>query len=206
MSEFDNKAATWDQDHDHKARASKLANYMQNHVDFKAVKTAMEYGSGTGLLSFALRAKLPKITLMDASAEMTNEAVKKVEAQHVTNLHPVQYDLLTQPLPTDKYDLIYILQTLHHIDDTDLFLSKSTQLLNPNGYLVIIDLVKEDGSFHEDEFHGHNGFVQKELETKLVKVGVTPTHYGICHSIKKEMEDGTKKEYPLFMMVGRKDD
>lgn len=204
MSEFDKKAATWDQDHDHQERSTKLAEYMENHVAFDNIQTAMEYGSGTGLLSFALKDKLPKITLMDSSAEMTNEAIKKVAAQKTINLEPVQYDMLTQPLPADKYDLIYILQTLHHIDDTDLFLSKSAQLLNAHGYLVIIDLVKEDGSFHEDEFHGHKGFVKEELEAKLVKTGFTPAHYGICHTIQKEMGDGSTKEFPLFMMVGRK--
>jgi len=204
MSDFNNKAATWDQDHDHLKRAAKLATYMQYHVDFKAVQTAMEYGSGTGLLSFALKDMLPDIALMDYSVEMTKEAVKKVEAQQIGNLHPVQYDMLTQPLPTDKYDLIYILQTLHHIDDTDLFLSKSAQLLNNKGYLVIIDLVKEDGSFHEDEFHGHQGFIQGELESKLIKAGLTTTHYGICHTIEKEQAGGNIKKYPLFMMVGRK--
>jgi len=96
------------------------------------------------------------------------------------------------------------LQTLHHINDTELFVQKSSQLLNDGGHLVIIDLVKEDGSFHEDEFHGHKGFVQAELKDKLKKAGLKPTHYGICHTIEKKLEDGSIKEYPLFMMVGRK--
>ena len=164
----------------------------------------MEYGSGTGLLSFALKDVLPSITLMDSSIEMTKEAQRKVDEQKIESLRPLQYDMLTQELPQDTYDLIYILQTLHHIEDTDLFLTKSSQLLNPGGNLVIIDLVKEDGSFHEDEFHGHKGFAQTDLEAKMQRAGFETSHYGICHIIEKELEDNSIKEYPLFMMVGKK--
>ncbi|MCF6360174.1 MAG: class I SAM-dependent methyltransferase [Cyclobacteriaceae bacterium] len=204
MSEFDQKAADWDKNHDHSTRAQKLADYLATQVDLTKVKTAMEYGSGTGLLSFALKDKIPSIELMDSSIEMTKAAKRKVEEQGINTLHPIQYDMMTQGLPSTRYNLIFILQTLHHIEDTLGFVQKSAELLNPNGYLVIIDLVKEDGSFHEDEFHGHKGFVQAELEQKLKNSGLTVTHYGICHTIEKESEDGANKEYPLFMMVGRK--
>ncbi|MCF6353263.1 MAG: class I SAM-dependent methyltransferase [Cyclobacteriaceae bacterium] len=204
MSNFDKKAADWDKNHDHTTRANKLVDYLGAQIDLSKVKNAMEYGSGTGLLSFALKDKLPSIDLMDASIEMTKAAQQKVADQSIASLHPVQYDIMTQELPANRYDLIFILQTLHHIDDTALFIQKSSQLLNNGGYLVIIDLVQEDGSFHEDEFHGHKGFVQSELEHKLRDSGLTPTYYGICHTIEKEMEDGSIKEYPLFMMVGKK--
>ncbi len=204
MSDFDKKAAEWDKNHDHATRANKLANYLASQIDLGKVKKAMEYGSGTGLLSFALKDKLPSIDLMDASIEMTKAAQQKVTDQGIASLHPVQYDIMTQGLPANRYDLIFILQTLHHIDDTALFIQKSSQLLNRGGHLVIIDLVQEDGSFHEDEFHGHKGFVQSNLEQKLKDSGLAPTHYGICHTIEKEMEDGGIKEYPLFMMVGKK--
>jgi ubiquinone/menaquinone biosynthesis C-methylase UbiE len=164
----------------------------------------MEYGSGTGLLSFALKDVIPEITLMDNSVEMTKEAQRKVDEQKIKSLRPVRYDIIAQELPTARYDLIFILQTLHHIANTDLFLKKSAQLLNSGAYLVIIDLVKEDGSFHEDEFHGHKGFVQSELEAKINLAGLSTTHYGICHTIEKELEDGSIKNYPLFMMVCKK--
>lgn len=204
MSDFDEKAANWDDNPDHFNRAVKLANYLQNHVDVSKVKKAMEYGSGTGLLSFALKDVLPSITLMDNSVGMTNEAQRKVDEQGIASLQPVQYDIMTQELPSERYDLIYILQTLHHINDTQLYLDKSAQLLNEGGHFVAIDLVKEDGSFHEDEFHGHKGFVQSELENKMKAAGLTPVHYGICHTIEKELGDGSIKNYPLFMMVGKK--
>ena len=204
MSNFDDKAASWDDNPDHFNRAVKLAEYLKDQVDLTKINKAMEYGSGTGLLSFALKDVLPTITLMDSSDEMTKEANRKVEEQKIANLKPLRYDIMTQKLPDDRYDLIYILQTLHHIEETQLYLEKSTQLLNSGGFFVAIDLVKEDGSFHEDDFHGHKGFVHEELESKMKMAGLEPIHYGICHTIIKEMNNGSTKEYPLFMMVGRK--
>ncbi len=95
MSNFDKKAADWDKNHDHSTRAQKLADYLASKVDLSKVKTAMEYGSGTGLLSFALKDKIPSIDLMDSSIEMTKAAQRKVEEQGIKSLYPVQYDIMT---------------------------------------------------------------------------------------------------------------
>lgn len=204
MNEFDKKAATWDKDHDHTQRATKLASDMEQCLDFSRIKKALEYGSGTGLLSFALKDKLPEIVLMDASAEMTREAQKKVKASQAFNLKPVQYDILTQPLPGQRYQLVYILQTLHHIKNTALFLLKAYQLLEDSGYLVIIDLVQEDGSFHEGAFHGHHGFAREDITQQVENQGFNLLDYHICHTISRTRPDGSLKEYPLFMLVAQK--
>lgn len=203
MSEFDEKAATWDENPDRAERAVKIAHYLKAHIDLSKVENALEYGSGTGLLSFALKDNLPNITLMDASIEMTRVARQKVEAQGVKNMNPVHYDLMEQPLPIERYELIFILLTLHHIDDTNGFIEKAFKLLNPGGKLVIIDLEKEDGTFHEGLFHGHKGFLRKNLEGMLGTSGFSMEHYGVCYQIEKEKDDH-KKMFPLFMLVAKK--
>lgn len=203
MSEFDAKAATWDENPGRVERAIVIANYLKEHINLSNVKKAMEYGSGTGLLSFALQDVLPDITLMDGSAEMTKVAQQKVEAQGAAHLHPIHYDLMEQPLPEERFDLIFILLTLHHIDDTDGFLEKAFELLNPDGHLAIIDLEKEDGSFHDGPFHGHKGFERNALEKQLKEKGFLIEHYGVCWEIEKEKE-GHKKKFPLFMLAAKK--
>ncbi|MCB0496524.1 MAG: class I SAM-dependent methyltransferase [Cyclobacteriaceae bacterium] len=203
MSEFDAKAATWDENPDRVERALEIAKYLKKHIDISNVNKALEYGSGTGLLSFALQDALPDITLMDGSIEMTKVAQQKVGAHGVTHLHPIHYDLMEQPLPEERYDLIFILLTLHHIDDTKGFIERAFHLLNQGGQLVIIDLEKEDGSFHDGPFHGHKGFERSELEGQLKTEGFSTKHSGICWQIEKEKE-GHKKKFPLFMMAAQK--
>ena len=55
MSEFDEKAATWDDYPDRIKRAEVIASRLASAVNLTVIKTAMEYGSGTGLMSFALK-------------------------------------------------------------------------------------------------------------------------------------------------------
>ena len=67
MAEFDEKAATWDDNPDRVLRAEIIAKQLSNNIDLTNLETAMEYGSGTGLLSFALKEKLNSVVLMDES-------------------------------------------------------------------------------------------------------------------------------------------
>jgi ubiquinone/menaquinone biosynthesis C-methylase UbiE len=111
--------------------------------------------------------------------------------------------LLEQPLPEQRYDLIYTLLTLHHIQDVNSIISKFSEILTKQGTLVIIDLEKEDGSFHDDEFHGHKGFDRDELNIKLNDAGLFPKHYEICYELEKE-HNGAIRKYPLFMLIAQK--
>jgi ubiquinone/menaquinone biosynthesis C-methylase UbiE len=204
MNEFDEKAATWDDDPVRVERASAIADNMRKLLDLRAYRSALEYGSGTGLLSFALKDELEKITLMDESEGMTEVAIEKCKVQGVNHLHPIQADLVkSEYIPKEKFDLIFILLTLHHVEDISTLLSKFSRLMTKRGDLVIIDLEKEDGSFHDGEFHGHLGFDRAELEARLITAGFDPYHYEVCYEIEKEEEGGEKRSYPLFMMLAR---
>ena len=204
MAHFDGKAATWDDDLGHIERAKVIAKKLIKAIGNKKIKTALEYGSGTGQLSFEMKDNIPQITLMDESGKMTEVTIKKCKHQGVSNLHPIQYDLLTDPLPKERYDLIFSLLTLHHIENIEAIFEKFKALLNTGGLLAIIDLEKEDGSFHDYEFHGHLGFDKNELEQIISAAGLKPRHYEVCYTIEKEMEDGELRRYPLFLLTAVK--
>jgi ubiquinone/menaquinone biosynthesis C-methylase UbiE len=205
MAEFDQKAATWDDNPARIDRANSIATSLANTIDLSSVKLAMEYGSGTGLLSFALKDNLANIVLMDESQGMIDVANEKCAANNVSHIKPMLYDLLKQPLPGYRFDLIFILLTLHHIEETDLILHKFHELLNPNGYLAIIDLEKEDGSFHEHKNHFHNGFERIDLENQLKHNGLKPISYEICYELERDYDEG-KQKYPLFLLVSQNQD
>jgi len=204
MTLFDEQAATWDDDPGHVERAKIIAEKLKKALGKFPAKSVLEYGSGTGQLSFMLKDDFQEITLMDESVKMTKVSIQKCKDKNSENLHPVTYDLIINPLPDERYDLIYTLLTLHHIENTEIIFSKFNQLLNPGGTLVLIDLEKEDGSFHDYEFHGHLGFDREPLEEKLKIAGLTPVHYEVCYSIEKELGDGRKRDYPLFLLVAKK--
>ena len=166
--------------------------------------TAFEYGCGTGLLSFALQDDLGEITLADTSQGMLDVLGEKISNAGVTSMHPVRLDLSTDPLPAEKYHITYSLLVLHHIHDAKGILGRFYEVLEPNGYLIIADLDKEDGSFHKDGTTDvHNGFSQNELQKWVEDAGFGNVNFSTAYKIKKEV-DGREKSFPIFLMIAQK--
>ncbi len=203
MSEFDEKAATWDKNPERLERAKLFAEEMRNNIDLDRVEMAMEYGCGTGLLSFALRDDLEDVTLMDESAAMIQATNDKCERRDIRHFHPIQYNLLEEELPEQRFDLIFTMMTMHHVKDTNKILGIFQKMLNPKGSLVLIDLETEDGSFHDFDFDGHLGFDQEELEEKIENAGLEVLSYHVPDAIEAE-RNGEMNEYPVFILIARK--
>jgi 2-polyprenyl-3-methyl-5-hydroxy-6-metoxy-1,4-benzoquinol methylase len=119
-------------------------------------------------------------------------------------MHPVRLDLSTDPLPVEKYHITYSLLVLHHIHDAKEILSKFYDVLEPNGYLIVADLDKEDGSFHTDGTADvHKGFAQSELRKWVEDAGFGNVQFSTAYEIKKEV-NGKEKSFPVFLMVAQK--
>lgn len=204
MSEFDAKAATWDDDPKKIQRAKKIGSILKNYFKGSRFKKGLEYGSGTGLLGFDLSPMFDELTMMDQSLEMIKVASYKANMQDQSQVKAIQYDLLTEELPSDRYDFIFTLLTMHHIKDIAAILEKFHELLNDQGLLAIIDLEKEDGSFHEYDFDGHLGFEKKDLEKQLLSIGLVSFDHFEVYSISKQMTDGSTKSFPLFLSLSKK--
>jgi ubiquinone/menaquinone biosynthesis C-methylase UbiE len=203
MNEFDQKAAQWDAKPIRVERAQATADAIKAAVPLNPHMTALEYGCGTGLVSFALQPYLGHMTLADSSSGMLTVLKEKIAAGDLHNMTPLQLDLLNDPLPRDRYQLIYTLMTLHHLADTDKVLQAFYALLDSPGYLCVADLDKEDGTFHEEEFHGHLGFDRNELGAQARQAGFRAINFTTIFHMRKDV-NGTLKDFPLFLLVARK--
>lgn len=204
MTHFDERAKDWDSDPKKVERARVVAEAIRNAVPLSKDMNAFEYGCGTGLLSFALQDHFGQITLADTSQGMLDVLSEKIASAGVKSMHPVRLDLVADPLPAEKYHITYSLLVLHHIHDARGILSKFYSLLEPNGYLVIADLDKEDGSFHKDgTMDVHKGFAQSELQVWVEDAGFRNVKFSTVYEIKKEV-DGRERAFPVFLMVAQK--
>jgi len=203
---FDDEAKTWDDDPVKTERAKKFASEISDYYKDKELKNAMEFGCGTGLLSFELVNMFNSITLIDTSENMIKVLKEKIRNRQVKHFSPIFADVLTADLAENTFDMIYTLLTLHHILNLDDVLKKFYSLLKPNGYLCIADLVKEDRSFHSNipGFDGHNGFDRIELENILSSIGFKVKHYKIFFNLQKKFDDNTVGTYPLFLIFAQK--
>ncbi len=200
MTNFDERAKDWDSDPKKVERARVVAEEIRKAIPLSREMNALEYGCGTGLLSFALQEDLGQITLVDTSQGMLDVLAEKIAAAGVVNMHPVRLDLAVDTIPPKKYNLTYSLMTMHHIHDTQDILNKFHILLEPGGYLLIADLDKEDGSFHTDGTTDvHKGFVQSELRKQVEAAGFTDVKFTTAYTIRKKVGD-EEKAFPVFLM------
>lgn len=204
MTNFDERARDWDSDPDKVERARAVADSIRKAIPLSNEMKALEYGCGTGLLSFALQPDLGDITLADTSQGMLDVLREKISAAGVTDMHPVRLDLSSDPLPPERYDLTYSLMTLHHIHDVKHMLAKFHDLLVSKGYLLVADLDQEDGSFHTDgTTDAHLGFDRRKLQKMVEEAGFQNVTFSTAYEIKKKIGN-EEKTFPVFLMTAQK--
>lgn len=202
---FDIQSITWD-DERRKNRAKLIAKEINKSIQIKKQYTALEFGCGTGLISFCLNEKFEMITLVDTSKGMVDVLNSKIKAFEINNMKAYQMDINEKHnLPENSYDVIYTSMALHHIIDIETTIKNLYKLLKSDGYLCIIDLDEEDGSFHKEEkdFNGHNGFNQNALKNVLLETGFKEVETNTFYEDEKIVEE-MKVPYSLFLMVGKK--
>jgi ubiquinone/menaquinone biosynthesis C-methylase UbiE len=204
-NEFDEKAKAWDDNPERVARSRTIAEAIIKEIPIDPSFTAMEYGCGTGLLSFPLRNKFSKITLVDNSKGMLDVLKEKIIRSAATNMEVLNADFLdsSQKL-SSTFSVIYSAMVLHHIDDISKILLTWRSILKTPGYLCIADLDSDGGMFHGSEFKGHNGFDRNDLKKNIENVGFTEVRFKTVGEITKEARDGIVRSFPLFLMVCKK--
>ncbi len=199
MSNFDAKAREWDNNPDRVRRAEAVAAAVRQQIPLRDDMEALEYGCGTGLLSFALRPFLGAITLADNSAGMLEVVQEKISAAGAQNMFPLRLDLSIEPPLPCLYSLIYTMLAMHHIPHLAPVLRGFHAMLAPGGFLCIADLDKEDGTFHESGFEGHHGFERTEFQQWLLDAGFGNLRFETCYRIPRN-----NRLYPMFLAIAEK--
>lgn len=168
---FDERAATWDDDPAKVERAHAIAERIREVLALDPGMRVLEYGSGTGLVSQALRDRVGPLTLADSSQGMLEVLRAKVAAGTIAGARVWDLDLARDAVPDERFDLVVTVMVLHHIPDLRPVLEGFATLLADGGRLCVADLEREDGSFHGDDFEGHHGFDRRELASQLEAAG-----------------------------------
>lgn len=198
MTDFDARAETWD-DPSKVERAKAVAAALRRAVPLSDSMSALEYGAGTGLLSFCVRDALGPITLADSSAGMRSVAERKIAAAHARDMRVIDLDLMRDPLPADRYDVIFSMMTLHHVPDVPRVLEAFHAMLNPGGWLCFADLDAEDGSFHGPQVDVHHGFARETVHEWMTAAKFTQVTVTDCCEI-----DHGERRYSIFIAAGRR--
>lgn len=209
MNIFDDMARTWNAKPDRVERTRIVAERLREALDFTAVDSGLEYGCGTGELSFALADLLPHCLLIDTSMEMLKEA-ERGTVDRKLEWDTERRDLSTRAddHPTDFADVLFCLQVLHHIDDLGTTIVNMAAALKPGGQIALIDLPKGSSGFHHGSGHDAHenphldGIDRDELEGLLRASGFSEVTWHDDIPLERETEHG-KVPYTLFLVTGR---
>lgn len=189
MNYFDQVAKVWNTK-ERENRTFKIYKKMHEHFfqDNKE-RTALEIGSGEGLLASLVASSFKEVTCIDASSNMRKESQKRFSQIGIENIsvHDESFIKTTG----GKYDLIYSMLAFHHIVDVEEELNILRGLLKEEGKLILVDLDTVSPDFHKDfpDFDGHDGFSKEEIETYLKNTGFVLDTYEITWSGKNGQVD-----------------
>ena len=203
--DFDQAAATWDDNPVRIKLAKDVAKAITDQVILTPDMAVMDFGCGTGLLTMLLQPMVGSITGVDSSRGMLDTLNAKIGKLRMPGIKTEFVDPDRGDRLAGFYHLIVSNMTLHHIKDTKSLLGQFFQILAPGGYLCISDLDPEGGLFHNDNTGVfHHGFDRAELRKLFSETGFTDVRDVTAAEMEKPAADGKLRKFSIFLMTGRR--
>ena len=201
---FDEAAPTWDTP-EKVDRSRTIARAIAASVPLQPDWDALEYGCGTGQVTWNLADELRHVTLADTSEGMLDAVRARLAAEPSPRFSVARLDLSIDPAPPVTYDLVYTVMALHHIADVDRVLAEFHATLKPGGWLAIADLDADlEGHFHGEGHDGHHGFDRDDLAARVEAAGFSQPAVRTATTITKGPEGGPQRTFDVFLAVARR--
>lgn len=125
MNRFDEAAKTWDKKQSSIDSSNACVKNLLSKINLKDEAEILDYGCGTGFISFALSSEKNNILGMDYSIGMVERFNEKANELNFENIKAMQHNMNAEELPKEKFDLFISSMTMHHIKDTSMFAKKA---------------------------------------------------------------------------------
>jgi tRNA (cmo5U34)-methyltransferase len=198
VDHFAHKSKSWDMNSKRVQNAKGIAELIVNNIKLNKLMEIMDFGAGTGLLSYFVAPYVEKIVAVDNSPSMLQEFQNKC-GQFSCNTEVVEKDLSTDTLDR-KFDGIISSMTIHHLEDIPALFSKLYDMLDDHGFIALADLDSEDGTFHSDNTGVfHYGFDRQMLAQYAQEAGFKDVTFSLANKISKP-----HAEFTVFLMTAMK--
>ncbi len=198
VDHFANKSKSWDMNSKRVQNAKSIAELIVDKIVLSSTMKVMDFGAGTGLLSYFIAPYVDTIVAVDNSPSML-EKFKEKSSEFACKTEVLELDLSQQNIE-EKFDGIVSSMTIHHLEDTKALFEKLYAMLNEDGFIALADLDSEDGTFHSDNAGVfHFGFEREKLEAIAKEVGFKNIRFELASTIKKPHH-----EFTVFLMLGWK--
>lgn len=164
----------------------------------------LELGCGTGEITLNLSHGLFNGLLVDESQELITQVEHLVDTKQLSNIKTFCGNIKNLS-SKNSFDIIFTALHLHHDLNLKETLKYIYDLLTSDGKLIIVDLLPDNGVFHQfdSDYRGFNGFVLDELKIHLEDVGFINVVDRKFYSGYKIIDE-IKYPYSLFSLCGKK--
>ena len=195
---FAHKSKSWDMNSKRVKNAKGIAELIVKNINLNKDMEIMDFGAGTGLLSYFVAPFVKKIVAVDNSPSMLLEFQNKCD-EFVCETEVLAKDLSKETLER-KFNGIISSMTMHHLNDTLALFRKLYAMLEEDGFVALADLDSEDGSFHSDNTGVfHHGFDREALEVIAQEAGFKEITFDTASTIVKP-----DREFTVFLMTAHK--
>jgi len=195
---FKAKAAQWDSP-DKIAMTKKFLSEMLFNVNPISSWKALELGAGTGLVGLNVEPLVGRVVMVDTSESMLEVLKQKLhDEKKVEILHGEIFDYKQQDI-----DFVFSAMAFHHLPDVEKTLQHLATITKSGAWVVVGDLVTEDGSFHNFEPIPYCGFDTDVLSKQFVNAGFDVKLVKIYNVITRITDEKTTS-YEQFMLIAKR--
>jgi len=195
---FVTKAANWDSP-EKIDMTTKFLNEMLFHIHPQLSWKAMELGAGTGLVGLNVEPLVGKVVMVDTSESMLEVLKQKLRNDSkVEIIHGEVFDYVKKDI-----DFVFSAMAFHHLIDIEKTLEHLSTITKSGAWVVVGDLVTEDGSFHRFEPIPHRGFDTAILSKQFVNAGFNVKSIKIFNVISRSVDTVTTN-YDQFMLIAQR--
>jgi ubiquinone/menaquinone biosynthesis C-methylase UbiE len=119
------------------ARAAELEAKIAHLLTLRGDERALDVGTGTGALAFALAPRVREVVAVDSDAAMLAQA----RAGAPANVELLEAGAERLPFEDASFDLVATLRTLHHVHRPELAVAELTRVARPGAVVFVVDQV-----------------------------------------------------------------
>ena len=121
------------------ARAAELEQRVVRFVAPEGSERALDSGTGSGALAFALAPHVREVVGIDVVPELLEQA--RTRAAQLPNVSFVEGDATKLPFEYGEFDLTGTLRTLHHIARPELAVAELARVTRVRGRVLVVDQI-----------------------------------------------------------------
>jgi ubiquinone/menaquinone biosynthesis C-methylase UbiE len=121
------------------SRRAELTERVRRFVQPTGEERALDAGTGTGALAFALAPYVAEVLALDREPALLEQA--RLRAAAFPNVTFAEGDITRLDLVDGTFDLAGCARTLHHVRRPELAISELARVTRPGGHLLVIDQI-----------------------------------------------------------------